>query len=595
MIDYPDDPCLVLPHNLDAEKAVLGSLLIDPQAAPIVDALLKPHDFYSTPHQRVYEAIRTLAAAEKPFDMMSLYDELRKVEQIEEIGGLAYLTTLEGCVMSTANVAHHAQIVRDKFELRNLITTARETLDAAYREEQPADQIQQQAFQKILDRIVRSSAASKAFQPVAESLPAVVDHIERIRSDGKDFSGLSTHFEHLDELLLGFAPGDFIILAARPRMGKTALAGNIAQNIALLGQTKDNPRHIGFFSIEMAHEQILTRMLSAAARVDSLDIRGGYITETQLAAIKAKADILVGAPIHIDDTPGLMIDDLCARAHRLKTEYPDLALIIVDYIQKVRGSERSARGGKLAEVTEISDKLKTLARRLEIPVLALSQMSRSIEQRSQKRYDRPKLSDLRESGALEQDADTVLFLHWDPDKAEKEAPAKGTPPPEDFDPDKDGFWPPPVGVKLIIAKQKNGPAGDIQLSFARQFTQFLTLPRERWREDEGADKPGGGSVHEKYPPKAHIEIIQALEKFGRLKGSDLMREVRALCDDNNNPVSERHVRRIIHDFLAAGKITKDTEDFFILPPEEPATDAGETSDELPFEGINPGQSGQEGQ
>jgi replicative DNA helicase len=442
----------VPPHNLDAERTVLGSMLIDATTIPTVMDMLVPEDFYSTAHQHIYEAVLRLQRAGTPADLMTLHNELHKVEQIEEIGGMTYLSSLEQYVMTTANVAHHAMIVRQKSRLRRLIVGANEILEDA----------QRRVFEITQDRLLRS------FAHVSEIVDRGLEFIRLHRSDHAKVTGVPSHYDHLDQMTLGFQPSDLIIIAARPSMGKTAFALNIAANVSLL-----EGRPVGVFSLEMSADQVQQRLLSSIARVPMHRIRSGYLNQHQFTSLEEKAAILRHAPLYIDDTAALTMQELRARARRLKIEVPDLALIIVDYIQLMRGSAKASREGRQREVAEIAGELKALSRQLSIPIVALSQLSRLIEQR-EKTIARPKLSDLRESGALEQDADVVLFVHRDPARE----------PPLDQYLDGESQQPEPVRASIIIGKQRNGPTGDVQMLFIRQFTQFVTLAKEYWERGD---------------------------------------------------------------------------------------------------------------
>jgi len=454
------------PHNLDAEKAVLGSMLIDATSIPTVADLLVPEDFYSTPHQRIYEAALRLHHDGKPVDLMTLSNELRRVEKIEEIGGLAYLSSLEHHVLTTANVAHHAMIVRQKNRLRRLIAGATEILDECYREEKEPEEVLEDAQHRVFE--ITQDRVGPGFSHMSELVDRGLEFIRRHRSDHGEITGIKTHYAHLDEMTLGLQKSDLVIIAARPSMGKTAFALNIATNVGLL-----EGRPVGVFSLEMSADQIHQRLLSSIARVPMHHIRSGYLNQREFQALEEKAGLLRQAPIYVDDTAALSIQELRARARRLKIEQPDLAMIVVDYIQLMHGSAKASRESRQREVAEIAGELKALARQLDLPIVALSQLSRLIEQR-EKTIARPKLSDLRESGALEQDADVVLFVHRDPTRE----------PPLDQYLDAESRQPEPVRVSIIIGKQRNGPTGEVQMLFIRQFTQFVTLAKEYWERYE---------------------------------------------------------------------------------------------------------------
>ena len=450
------------PHNLDAERAVLGSMLIDATAIPVVADLLRPEDFYSTPHQRIYEAVLRLSQTGTPVDLMTLHNELRKVEQIEEVGGLAYLTSLEQYVMTTANVAHHAVIVREKSHLRRLIVGANEILDSCYREEKEPEEVLEEAQHRIFE--ITQDRLTRGFTRLSEIVDRGIEYMRRHRSDHGEVTGVRTHYDHLDQMTQGFQPSDLVIIAARPSIGKTAFALNIAANVALLEGLP-----VGVFSLEMSADQVQQRLLSSITRVPMHRIRSGYLSQSQFQTLEEKAEVLRHGPLFIDDTPALSMQELRARSRRLKVEQPELAMLVVDYIQLMRGSARASRESRQREVAEIAGELKALARQLNVPIVALSQLSRLIEQR-ERTIARPKLSDLRESGALEQDADVVLFVHRDPSRE----------PPLDQYLDGEGQQPEPVRVSIIIGKQRNGPTGEVQMLFIRQFTQFVTLAKEYW-------------------------------------------------------------------------------------------------------------------
>ena len=457
------EPTQTPPHNLDAERAVLGSVLIDEAQLPIVTDLLTPGDFYSSAHQHIFEAILRLQREEAAIDAMTIYDELKKAGQLEEVGGLAYLSSLDQYVLTTANAAHHAMIVRQKSQLRRLIEGTQEVLLDCYREEKEPDELIEDAQRKVFE--IANERMGRSFLPISQTIDDEIEAMKRRRRDHHDVTGVRTHYDHLDEMMLGLQRSDLIILAARPSMGKTAFAMNIAANVALL---EEQP--VGVFSLEMSAEQVRQRLLSAIARVPMREIRRGRMTPTQMQRIEESATLLRKSGIYIDDTPGLTVQEVRARARRLKVEEPNLALIIVDYIQLMRGTSRAARESRQREVAEIAGELKALARQLDIPVVALSQLSRLIEQR-EKTIARPKLSDLRESGALEQDADVVLFVHRDPQREPPLNQSTGDGPDEQ---------PEPVRASVIIGKQRNGPTGDVQMWFMRQFTKFVNMDKKYW-------------------------------------------------------------------------------------------------------------------
>jgi replicative DNA helicase len=479
------------PHNLDAERAVLGSCLIDKDAISTAADYLTPKDFYSTAHQRIFEAILKLWGNGTVIDLMTVYDELCKVEQIEEIGGLAYLSCLEQYVMTTTNVGHHAFIVREKARKRRLISEYVERLNETYQDSEDTDVIIETSFENLTE--INLDSPARSVRPAAPIVEEIMAQQEDLRNDKRNVSGLRTGLDHLDGMTLGLHNGELILIAARPSQGKTALAGTIAANVAVAA-TQQTP--VGIFSLEMSAEAIMQRVLSTIARIPGKCLRTGKYTPEQWRRLTERVPAVQSAPILIDDTPGITSQILRARARRIASENPDLGLLIVDYIQLMRGSERAGREGRQREVAEIAGDLKSLARELDIPVIGLSQLSRDPEKGFGKPR-KPRLSDLRDSGALEQDADVVMFIHRDLTKEYREKPFDHEFPETN----------PSVVADLIIGKQRNGPVGEIQLQFFRQFTHFDTLDRASWRQDP-EDAAG------QKPPKGVDEIIAVLRREG---------------------------------------------------------------------------------
>jgi replicative DNA helicase len=499
------DPVLTAPHNLDAEKAVLGSLFINNGVIPLVATILKPADFYSTPHQHIFRAIVRLNESGVAVDEMTVFDELKRLKKIEETGGRVYLSSLEAQVMASTNVRHHADIVRKHSLLRRIIYSCTETLNACQEQQEDPEELiagyQQTALELSTDMPVDTVTW------VADATQPVLDEIERLHADKRDISGLRTHFVDLDQMLMGFQPSDLIILAARPSMGKTALALNIAKNVALIN---DPALPVLFFSMEMSANQILHRLLSMLSRVTMHHLRTGAFDKNDWQRLVEQANILGAAPIAIDDTPALTAKELCTRARRVKAETPDLALIVVDYVQLMRGSKNASRENRQREVAEISGELKALARQLNVPVLMLSQFSRKVEDRDKYGFAKPRLSDLRESGALEQDADVVLFIHRYPHKE---------PPLDESVMTQDGPMPAAAHAWIIVAKQRNGPTGEIQMNFIRQFTAFRTMVRSAWVDEDdigkARKKKGAGSK----------DVIKVLTEHGPLSHKDLVEKL----------------------------------------------------------------------
>jgi len=482
----------IIPQNIEAEQSVLSAMLIDKKAVGIVAGKLKPEDFYRTAHQIIYRTILALHAKNEPVDLVTVIDELKKQGRLQDVGDVSYITLLAQAVPTAANVKYHAQIVEEKAVLRQMIESGTAIAAMGY---EGADEVQcliDKAEKSLLRLSYRKSATD--FVPIQDIVTATVDRIG-VMVEGNDTTGLRTGFADLDGLTGGLHPSDFIILAARPSMGKTALALNIAQNVALRGAGEnEKPKRVAFFSLEMSRDQLVQRMICTEADVNMQELRpkrngaaadtgeaeepGTARTDSEEAAegataqngagsegaetgtfellnrIWAASDKLAGSSVFIDDTPALTIQELRSKARRLKAG-GGLDLIVIDYLQLMQApsSARSNSENRQHEVAEISRGLKALARELDVPVLALSQLSRSVETRQVKK---PMLSDLRESGSLEQDADIVMFLYRDDYyKTADTAPNHLT--------------------ELIIAKHRNGPTGKVDLFFKNDCTKFVSL------------------------------------------------------------------------------------------------------------------------
>lgn len=428
---------------------MLGAMLIDKEAIAKASEILTSTDFYREAHRVIFNAMLELYNKNEAVDMVTVTEILKRDNKLEDIGGLAYITSLANVVLTAANVKYHADIVAEKSVLRQLVRVSTEIAAMGYEANEDVGTLLDTAESRILEISNRKKKAD--FTPINDVLMESVQNIEKLVSNRGGLTGLPTGFDDLDKLTSGLQPSDFIILAARPSMGKTALALNIVQNVAIRAQKKigGEPRSVAFFSLEMSKEQLVHRMLCAEAGVDSQRLRTGEVREEDWANIWNGADILSRSKIYIDDTAGITVMDMRSRARRLKAEH-GLDLIVVDYLQLMQGSgKRNTSGDRQQEVSEISRSLKALARELDVPVLALSQLSRSVEARQVKR---PMLSDLRESGSLEQDADIVAFLYRE-DYYNPETENKHT--------------------ELIIAKHRNGPVDTVNLFFHKQFTKFV--------------------------------------------------------------------------------------------------------------------------
>lgn len=459
----------LVPQNIEAEQNVLSAILIENKSITAVAEILKPEDFYRISHQLIYRAMLDLYAKHTPIDMVTVTDALKTENKLEDVGGVSYITLLANVAPTAANIKYHARIVAQKAALRKMVESG--TAIAAMGYEGNGDNIRQlidEAEKSLLRLTYRRSAPDCV--PINDILSTNVDRICSLVENRKAVTGLSTGFADLDYITAGLHPSDFIILAARPSMGKTALALNIAENIALRGaKDGEKPKSVAFFSLEMDHDQLVQRMIYNEADIDTNELRpqkeltgqgSGNSTdepteeekEELLDRVWTTAEKLDNANIFIDDTPGLTIMEMRSKARRMQAEH-GLDLIVIDYLQLMQASDGSHPENRQREVSEISRGLKSLARELNVPVLALSQLSRSVEYRQVKK---PMLSDLRESGSLEQDADIVMFLYReDYYKNNDETPSHLT--------------------ELIIAKHRNGPTGKIKLFFKDDCTKFLSL------------------------------------------------------------------------------------------------------------------------
>lgn len=439
----------VPPQNIEAEQAVLGAMLIDKEAIAKATEVLSADDFYREAHRVIFSAMLELYNKNEAVDMVTVTETLKRDNKLEDIGGIAYITSLANVVLTAANVKYHAEIVAEKSVLRQLVRVSTEIAAMGYEANEDVGTLLDTAESRILE--ISNRKKKNDFTAINDILMDSVQSIESLLQNKGGLTGLPAGFADLDKLTSGLHPSDFIILAARPSMGKTALALNIVQNVALRAHKVigGEPRSVAFFSLEMSKEQLVNRMLCAEAGIDSQRLRVGEMRDEDWTHLWDACDTMSRAKIYIDDTAGITAMDMRSRARRLKAEH-GLDLIVVDYLQLMQGSgKRNNSGDRQQEVSEISRSLKALARELDVPVLALSQLSRSVESRQVKR---PMLSDLRESGSLEQDADIVAFLYRE-DYYNPETENKHT--------------------ELIIAKHRNGPVDTVNLFFQKQFTKFV--------------------------------------------------------------------------------------------------------------------------
>ncbi|MEM7611582.1 MAG: replicative DNA helicase [Pseudomonadota bacterium] len=444
----------VPPHSVEAEQSVLGGLMLDNSAWDRVADVLVSTDFYRADHQIIFAAIGALAESRQPCDVVTLSEHLDNRGELDQAGGLAYLAMLANDTPSSANVLAYAKILRERSILRSLIAAGNEIAGSAFQPEGRAASELLDEAERTVFQIAEKGSRRGGFQALTDILPGTVDRIDLLHQSGGEITGISTGYSEFDKMTAGLQPGDLVIIAGRPSMGKTTFAVNIAENASIGGR---NPTAI--YSMEMSAEQLAFRMISSLGRVDQTHLRTGQFPDEDWSRINTAVQLMSEAPIFIDDTPALSPTEVRARARRLKREH-GLGLIVIDYLQlmQVPGNTEN----RTAEISEISRSLKALAKELEVPVIALSQLNRGVEQRTDKK---PVMSDLRESGAIEQDADLICFIYreevYDPD-----TPRKGV-------------------ADIIISKQRNGPIGEFPLTFVGKYTKFENWVPDTYGQDVG--------------------------------------------------------------------------------------------------------------
>jgi replicative DNA helicase len=435
------------PYSEEAEQAVLSAMLMDQDAVMRAAETLDDSMFYAERHRRVYRAMIALTETGSVVDPLTLADELARRGELEAAGGKDYIGFLVDVVPTAANVEYHARIVREKALLRRLIEASTSIVQQAFEGKNTAEDLLDEAESRIFQ--VSQQRGREGFTRIKELLWPTMERIEALQRGGKTVTGVPTGFADLDELTSGFQPADLVVIAARPSMGKTALTLNIAQHASIEAQVP-----VAFFSLEMSKESLVQRMLTSEARVDAQRLRKGMLRDDDFPRLARAAGILSSAPVYIDDTPGISMLEMRSKARRLKAD-ADLGMIVVDYLQLMQGPADSEN--RQQEVSTISRGLKSLAKELSVPVVALSQLSRAPEQRAGEDKGRPQLSDLRESGAIEQDSDVILFIYR---------------PEVYFGPvDKDGNSI-EGRAEIIVGKQRNGPIGSVNLFFHKQYTRF---------------------------------------------------------------------------------------------------------------------------
>lgn len=438
------------PHNIDAEQSVLGAMLLDREAIARVARFLSSRDFYLEAHRTIYEALLELDEGGQPADLVTVTDLLRRKGLLDKIGGATYLASLPGLVPDTANAEFYGRIVEEKALLRNLIFLATRIAGMSYEGSEDAERLMDEAERMIIE--LGNRRASNVFSSLREVLLETFKQIQFIYRNKGEVTGVPTGFKSLDKLCSGLQPSDLVIVAGRPSMGKTSFGLCIAYHAAM----KHN-QPVAVFSMEMSKEQLVQRMLCSAACVDQQRLRTGFLQEDDWTKLTEKAREMTNLPIYIDDSALLTVRQVRAKSRRLKTE-KGLGLIVIDYLQLMSSGRRTEN--RQQEIADISRSLKALAKELNIPVVALAQLSRSVESRQDKH---PQLSDLRESGSLEQDADVVMFIYRD----------------EYYNPESEK-----MGIaEIVVAKQRSGPVGSVELAFVKEYTKFMNLSRQAVPQD----------------------------------------------------------------------------------------------------------------
>ena len=447
-----------MPQSLESERAVLGAVLVNTSLFDQIAEILKPHDFYLDPHQKIFSSMEVLSSTSSPIDLITLTDELEKNNELESIGGATYVASMLDGIPSISNIEQYAHIIREKSLLRRLIHSTNEILISSYSNEYEATELVEKAEQAIFE--ISQDQVKRDFQKMSTLTPEVIERLEARYQNQMAITGIPSGFKDLDDKTSGFQQSDLIIIAGRPAMGKTSLAMNMACNAAHLG------KKVGIFSLEMSSTQLVARLLSSEAEVNSHRIRQGDLSQEDWARVTSASARLYELPLYIDDTPGVSVVEMRSKCRRLQAEQ-GLDMVIVDYLQLMSGSSIGNKGGRYEnrqnEISSISRSFKIMAKELNIPVVALSQLSRAPDQR--KDDHRPQLSDLRESGSIEQDADVVLFVYRHDVYRRKEMNNSGESGSES-EPEMDGL------AELIIGKQRNGPTGTVKLVFFDKYTRF---------------------------------------------------------------------------------------------------------------------------
>jgi replicative DNA helicase len=441
------------PQNVEAEQSILGAVLLENDALLKAIEILSPADFYRESHRKLFNVMTELFEKNEAMDLITVSEALKRKNELDDVGGVTYLSSLVDMVPTAANVRYHSKIVKQKALLRALLKSATEIAAKVYESAMEADEMVDFAERTIFD--ISDKRTKTSFVTLKEVIKSSFEMIEHLYDKKEAITGVPSGFPDLDELTTGFQPGDLIIIGGRPSMGKTALGLNIAQHVAL-----DIREPVAIFSLEMSKEQLAMRMLCAEAMVDSNSVRKGFIKKEDWHKLTGAAGRLADAPIYIDDSSGTSVLEMRAKARRLKMEHHGgLGLVVVDYLQLMRGRGNFER--REQEISEISRSLKGLAKELKVPVIALSQLNRAVEQRGEKK---PTLADLRESGAIEQDADVIIFLYRDEVYNKNNPSNKGE-------------------AEVIVAKQRNGPTDTIKLTFLSSSTRFVPYTRTEYHDE----------------------------------------------------------------------------------------------------------------
>ncbi len=432
------------PQHIEAEQSILGGILIENEAINRVTEILDADDFYRDAHRKIFNALINLSERDEPADLITLTNELQKIDQLDSIGGASYLASLIDSIPTAANIQYYARIVKEKAILRKLIQTSTEIITQSYEDRGDVEVFLDEAERSIFE--ISEKRVRPSFYPIREIVKESFATIEKLFKKKEAVTGVPSGFKELDRMTAGFQPSDLVIIAGRPSMGKTAFCLDVAEYAAI-----SNKIPVAIFSLEMSKEQLVIRMLCSQANVEGTRLRTGYLNESDWPKLTIAAGSLSESPIYIDDTAALSVLEMRAKARRLKSDH-GLGMVIVDYLQLMKGRARVE--SRQQEISEISRSLKALAKELNIPIIAVSQLSRKTEERT---GNRPQLSDLRESGAIEQDADLILFIYRD----------------EVYNRDPDN--PNRGKAEVIIGKQRNGPIGKIDLAFLDKFTTFKDL------------------------------------------------------------------------------------------------------------------------